>query len=189
MTLSRGIGATLLAALGNDVRHPVLLIDMDWPSGRARMNTNSGTITWNGQTWTGVSYAASVELPGGASGFARQEGVIRIVGTLEALFSAATEAVKNRSSIVYYGQTTTRNGSTLIGDPFVRWNGYMDGLEVVGQGGQYWLEVTLASGPGARSVASLEHTYEDQIAEYPGDTAGRHTAFAEANAAKLKWPQ
>jgi hypothetical protein len=189
MPLSRGIGATLLAALSHPVRYPLLLIYIDWPSGAVRFHTNRPAITWSGETWTGAGHLADIRLPDGGSGFERQTGEISLVGSLSDVFASAGEAAKNRAVKVYYGQTTTPGGGTLIGDPFLRWNGFVDAPDVVMTGGQYRLRIQTASGPGAKSVGSISHNYEDQIAAHPGDIAGRHTALAAANAEKLKWPE
>lgn len=188
MALSRGIGATLLAEISKPVFRPVLLVDLDWPSGRVRAHTGRGDLTFDGQTWAGIADIATVDLPGDDAGFAVRQGSIRIIGSFDDVIDATEEEVKTRLVTVYYGATTTPGGSVLVGTPFVRFAGFMDGTRFITSDGIYGLELTIASGPNARLSAAIEHSYEDQIDDYPGDTAGRHTALAEANAQKNTWP-
>ena len=195
MTLSRGIGAAMLAEMAKPIWYPVLLVYIDWPSGPVRMNTGRGTISWDSQSWTGVGDIAAFDLPGDNSGFASQQGAIRMAGTLADILATATENAKGKAVRAYLGALTARESSTLVGDPYLRWSGYVDGTaippETVEVNGMtmHGLAVSLASGPNVRNSAAIVHSYADQIAAFPGDTAGRHTKLAEPNAQRLKWPE
>jgi hypothetical protein len=200
MTLTRGIDPVLLAAL--DERQtkgffPIAFIDLDWPTGRLRMHTKRGVITWGGFDWTGVADVAALSLPAEEAGFAISPGTIYTVGPLDDLFDAVEAVIKGREAVIWWGMTETRNDTTLIGEPFQIFAGYMDGTKLKsamtlrdGQRVQsHGLELTLGSGPGAKVAASITHSHEDQSTKFPGDTAGRHTGLAGPNAAKLLWPE
>jgi hypothetical protein len=193
MILTRGAGSTLLAELAKPAFYPVTLVYLDWPSGEVWFHTNRGSITWDSNTWTGVGDFATISVPPETAGLVPSTATLRIVGTIDDILDASEEAVKNRAGAIYFGCVTSRAGATLVGDPVEVWSGYMDGtvVEVGEDGGRqiYALELTLGSGPGARVGASITHSQEDQAARYPGDTAGRHTQFAVANARKLTWPE
>lgn len=189
MALSRGIPAALLTEYQKSAFYPIAFIDLDWPSGRVRAHTNSGAITWGGNSWAGIANIATLSLPGDGTGLANAEGTITIVGTLSDLFDANEEKVKNRAAKIYAGATTTPGGTTLVSDPFLIFDGHMDGTMIPKAEGQHSLILTLGSGPGARVKATVRHSEEDQSTKFPGDTAGRHTALAKPNAAKLKWPE
>lgn len=200
MTLTRGIDPDLLTALDATQKtgfYPIAFIDLDWPSGRVRMHTKRGVITWGGFDWTGVADVAAISLPAEEAGFAVSPGTIFTVGPIDDLFDAVEAVIKGRDAVVWWGMTTTRNGTTLIGEPFQIFAGYMDGTKlksaIENRGGQsveaYGLELTLGSGPGAKVAATITHSEEDQSTKFPGDTAGRLTALAGPNAAKLLWPE
>lgn len=190
MALSRGIPGAMLAALASPVIYPVLMVDLDWPSGRVRAHSGRGVLSYGGHSWAGVGPFAEVRLPGDSNGFAAQKGFIRIVGDLSDLFDANEEEVKNRTAQIYSGVLSGRAGSALAADPVMQFNGHMSGTLIEGdEVGQHWLTLSLGSGPGARISARANHSHEDQSAEFPGDTAGRHTALAGPNAAKLVWPE
>jgi hypothetical protein len=186
MILSRGAGATLMAELAKPAFYPVLLVNLDWPSGEVWFHTGRGNITWDGQTWTGVGLASSVSIPEESFGLATSQAAIRIVGTFEDVFDATEERVKNMRAAIYIGCVSERAGSTRVGAPVAAFIGVMDGTLFASEDdGAYYLELTLASGPGARVNAAITHSGEDQKYHFPDDTAGRHTQFAVAEAAKI----
>ena len=188
MALSRGLNSTLKTELAKPVFFPVVFLDLDWPSGRIRAHSRRGTITWGGNDWTGVGDFAAINLPGDSAGFAAQSGTIQVVGAFNDVIDAAEEQVKGRRFTAWWGVTTTREGTTLAGDPFPRFYGAMDGTKFRSASGQYGLQLTVKSGASARLAARLAHSAADQSAEFPGDTAGRHTALAAPNAQKIRWP-
>jgi hypothetical protein len=194
MILSRGIDGTLLTEISKPVVHPVVLVNLDWPSGEVWAHSNRGTITWDGQDWLGVGDFASFAVPEEAAGLVPGQASITIVGTLGDVLASLDEQVKNRRAAIYSGAVTVAAGNTLVGTPFKAFGGYMDGtlfrLDVDEAGKQvYALQLTLGSGPGARLGASITHSFEDQQAAYPTDTAGRHTQFAVPGLRSLTWPE
>lgn len=194
MILSRGIGGTLLTEIIKPGFHPVVLVNLDWPSGEVWAHSNYGTITWDGHSWLGVGDFASFAVPEEALGLVSGAASITMVGTLGDVLADLDQSVKNRRAAIYFGATTERGGNTLVGTPFKAFGGYMDGtlfrLDVDEAGKQvYALQLTLGSGPGARLGASITHSFEDQQAAFPMDTAGRHTQFAVPGLRSLTWPE
>ena len=194
MILNRGIGSTLLTELAKPAFYPVTLVNLDWPSGEVWFHGGRGNISWGGETWAGVGDFASIVSPEEAVGLVPGQCVIRVIGDLSDLLSLVLATVKNRRAAIYFGATTTPAGNTLVGTPVEVFAGYMDGTMLpyaAGQGGvaTYSLELALGSGPGARIGATLSHSYEDQIAAFAGDTAGRHTQFAIPGIRALTWPE
>lgn len=192
--LSRGIGSTLLTEVAKPVFHPVVLVNLDWPSGEVWAHSNRGTITWDGQDWDGVGNFASFAVPEETLGLVAGQSIITMIGTLEDVLDANDEEVKNRRAAIYCGAVTVAGGNVLIGTPFKAFGGYMDGtlfrLDVDETGKQiYALQLKLGSGQGARLGASITHSFEDQQAAFPSDTAGRHTQFAVPGLRSLTWPE
>lgn len=194
MILRRNIGATLLAEIAKPAFNPVVLVNLDWPSGEVWAHSNRGTITWDSHTWLGVGNFATFTVPEEAAGLVPGQAGITIIGTLGDVLASLDEQVKNRRAAIYVGAVTAAAGNTLVGTPFCAFAGYMDGtlfrLDVDEAGKQvYALELTLGSGPGARLGASITHSFEDQQAAHPTDTAGRHTQYAVPGLRSLTWPE
>lgn len=193
MMLSRGLTSTTLTELAKPVFFPAALVYLNWPSGAVAFHSGQGNIVWNSRTWVGVGDFAAMSPPEEALGLVGGECVMRIIGALDDLLDVLDAAVKNRAAEIYTATVTQAAGNTLVGTPSPVFIGYMDGtvLTYGEQSGRmvYGLDLSLASGPGARIGASITHSYEDQIAAFPGDTAGRHTQFAIPGIRSLTWPE
>lgn len=195
MALTRGVDPTMLAAISAGAFHPVLMIYLDWPDAPVRMHSNPGMITFGGYNFTGIGHFASVEMPDEGRDLVPGEALMRLVAKTGDAFAYLYDTIHNRAGIVWLGVTTERAGTQLIGTPCEIFSGYMIGRpklrEVDGEGARIVervLEVRIGAGPGARAVASLYHSPEDQAAAYPGDTAGRHLVRGPAEARTLRWP-
>lgn len=199
--MTRGVSASLLAALSGHF-HPVLLIEADWPSGIVRLHSGVGELSWNGETWSGTSVSVGgdlmsllrLEIPEEGAGLGTPEAFIHVAGRLEDIVGELGTKIRNRPLQAWFGATTERAGTTLIGDPFPLFTGYFASRDLdVSKSGADMLHdmiLGLGTGPSARSRASIEHNYEDQIAAYPGDTAGRHVQNALKHAANPRlWPE
>lgn len=177
MGLTRGVNATLLTALAGHF-HPVLLIEADHPDGMVRAHSGIGTITWAAKSWLGGGRYVQFAGPEEATGLATADASIRIAATVDAMFVERGKAIRNRSLSIWFGATTEPSGTTLVGVPCLLFAGYFDSrtfsLRRQGDDFAHDMVLGLGIGPGARANASITHGYEDQIAAYPGDTAGRH---------------
>lgn len=191
MGLTRDIHPDTLAAL-QGVFYPVLMIYLDWPDGAVRAHSGVGTIEWDGDAWLGVGEFGGIEIPAEAPGLAATQASLTLVGAPDDLFALLSAPIRNRHGEVLFAVTTEPGGNVLIGEPVSLFAGYMDAMRYRSRADDEittsMVQVDLGSGPGARSMASVVHSYEDQIAQYPGDTAGRHLINVEAEAENLSWP-
>ena len=193
MALVRGIHSDTLAAVSVNGFHPAVLAFVDWPGSPIRVHSGSGTITYLGETWSGIGRFGSLSVPEEGGGVAANTARLTIGGTLTEIMEDFGANIKGRDVDVYLGATTEEQGNVLIGEPFSLFSGYIDSdtFGVSEAGGdieaEYFIDV--APGPGARSKASISHTDEDQQARYPGDTGFRHTALAAIRATNPQvWP-
>lgn len=186
--LSRGVSAAFLAAL-NGIWHPVVLVYLDWPGSVVRYHSNAGTITWDGADWFGVGNFSRISHPGEGVGMMAERVVLTVVGGTEEQLDDSEQMVRNRDGAIYIGATTTRGGTTLVGSPHEVWTGYMDAMRftmAASDGGvEHAIQLDLGSGPSARAVASVFHSFEDQDAKHPGDTAGRWLINIEKRTSSL----
>lgn len=189
----REVDVSVLAAYASGEYYPVILVYVDWPSGIVRANTNQDAITWGGNSWQGVGAFGEISLPSeGIGDIVSASGSMSIYGPINELQSASEEKIRNRRVRVYCGVTTERNGTTLTGNPWLAFDGYMDGSSIPFTRSDdkiyHSLRLTLGTGPSARSIASISHTNESQQKAYPNDTAGRHIINARKTAIKRTFP-
>ena len=176
MALIRDIDPATLAAMSRAF-HPVVLLHVDWPGGAVRVHSGLGTLVWGGHEWTGVGVAGSLTLPDESAGLAALPGEMRLGGDPAAIDAVHDVDPSGVAVDVWFGAVTERAGATLVGAPFSIFTGYVDGMgdETVADGAGVARAVIagLASGPSQRAGGAAHHSYEDQIAAFPGDTAGR----------------
>lgn len=193
--LRRGLSPAQLAAL-DDVIHPVLLAFVDWPDDPVYAHSGVGTITWAGHDFLGVGDMAGFDLPSeAADGVTASEAILSLIGAPADLNGRLDDAIRGRAVDLWIGFLTDRpdRSSTLIGEPLSLFSGTLDGLDLtstVDQGAlSHEARLAIATGPGARSMASISHSDEDQRRRHPEDTAGRLVILSWARAQKLTWPE
>ena len=181
MALRRGVSDTLRQVLTGHF-HPVILTEADWPTGIERLHTGRGDMVWNGLTWMGVGSLVQFRGPEEAGGVATSEATVKVAATLATMFSMRGLVIRNRPVRMWFGATTTAGGNILATGPMPHFAGYFDSRSMTfsadGEDRLHDMTLGLGVGPGARSGASVTHSYEDQIARYSGDTAGRQVQIA-----------
>jgi hypothetical protein len=191
--LTRNIHPDTLAALSAPVIYPIIPVFLDWPDAPVYAHSNVGPLTWDLQTWTGVGEFGGLQMPDEESGMLSKAAELRLIGVPDELDAYLDDPIRNRPGEIFFGVVTERAGNVLIGEPFSIFTGYMDAMrdvvEVEDGRKRRDVAVTLARGPSQRAFAEVFHTYEDQIRQFPGDTAGRLTINAEAEGTKLTWPE
>lgn len=192
MGLKRPVHPDTLAAL-HGVFHPVVMVYLDWPGGAVRAHSGVGTITWGGHSWFGVGKFGEVEIPGEAPGLAASNVSLSLLGVPPAIWDTLSTPIRNRPGALWAALATKPGGNVLVGSPISLFNGHMDAMRYrlrrEDGGVSHVVQVDLGSGPGARSAAAVLHSYEDQIAKFPGDTAGRHLINIEAHVENEPWPK
>ena len=186
MALERVIATGTYSAI-QETFHPVVLVKIEWPGETVYVNTNTVNISWDGNTYLGVGTIGRLSIPEESFGIVSAEASIGIVGTIVDLLDLMDINSKNSDVTIYMGCTTEPNGDTLVDDPIEQFQGYLDEnefMDVEGDDGNriHSLDYGVASGPSARSKASIVHSYEDQISKYPTDELMRHTIYARSRA-------
>lgn len=193
MDLTRNVDPVLLAALSGPF-HPVLLVYIDWPGEAVRVHSGLGQIDWGGNIWHGVGERGFVSFPAEAMGAASFAGVLKIGGLPAEIDAHLTVDPRERDVEIYFGAVTERAGITLRGNPVLAFSGYVDSMsdeeafDAAGSSSRA-ISVGIASGPSQRTRGGAFHTYADQIAAHPNDTAGRWlvAARAQSEANTPKW--
>lgn len=182
MGLTRGASAGLITELAGHF-HPALLTYADWPGEEIRIHTGVGDLSWDGETWSGAGKLVQFSAPQEAGGLATSEATVRVAASVEDMLAERGKIIRNRTVTVWFGTTTEPGGNVLQSDPVQIFTGYFDSrtgsLARSGEDFSHDMVLGLGIGPSARASASITHSYEDQIAKYPGDTAGRHVQNAD----------
>ena len=162
---------------------PVLLTYADWPGETIRIHTGFGNLSWGGETWTGAGTLVQFQMPYESGGLATSQATIHVAATIEDMIASRGANIRNREIVAHFATTTTPAGNVLKTTPLEDFfTGYFDSRtgSLTRSGGDLAHDMILGIGvgPSARASASITHNYEDQIAAYPGDTAGRHVQTA-----------
>ncbi|WP_406735897.1 hypothetical protein [Thioclava sp. GXIMD4215] len=198
MELTRGCPAAMLDAIAGPVFYPVVFVYLDWPDAPVRAHSGTGPLIWGGHEWQGVGQWGTITAPAEVSGsMVATEATVTLVAGPEDFDAFIDAAIRNREGAIYIGcladRPGTAGGATLLADPVAIFYGTMDAMsmtiEPTDEGIQSSMSITLATGPGARSAATVYHSEQDQARAYPGDTAGRMTALAMSRAQVLTWPE
>lgn len=194
MSLTRGVHPDALAAIAAGGFHPVCFLSIDWPGDPLWLHSGHGIISWDGRTWLGVGKEASASVPAETMGMAAAPVKLTLSGLPSAIWEALEAPIRNRDAEMWMAVTQERSGQGgIIGAPWSHYAGYMDASRYVQRAGSagplHMLELDLGSGPGARSAASVFHSYADQIDAFPGDTGGRLFINALAQAETMTWPE
>lgn len=194
MGLTRGIHPDALAAIAAGGYHPVAFLWLDWPGEELRLHSGNGIISWDGHDWRGVGDAAAASVPAETMGMASAPVKLALSGMPPAIWDALEAPIRNRDGEMWMAVTRDRSGQgEIIGAPWDLYAGYMDASRYVQREGEagplHVMELDLRSGPGARLAASVFHSYDNQLLEYPGDTGGRLFINALKHAETGTWPE
>jgi len=196
MDLVRGVHPDMLAAMAG----PFFTIGfafLDWPDAPVYAHSGVGTIPWGGHDWIGVGKLGNIEIPPETSGVAAVEAMLSLAGMSAEIEGYADDEIRNRTVEIYLGAVAARpgdpGGTTLRGSPVSLFSGTMDGLTLMASRGDkgvtHAAQIPVATGPSARSAATIYHTDEDQRSRHPLDTAGRLVILNYARAQKTTWPE
>lgn len=190
--VSRGLTSAQIASITGHF-HPVVMAWIDWPSGEVRAHSGVGTITWGGHSWTGVGRFGGISIPMEGLGLAAFGADLTLHGLPAELLEMLEEPVRNRPAEIWLASVTEPGGSTLRADPIPFFQGFVDAVRdrTSREDGDlaYEAHVRLGVGPSARAGGRFLHSYEDQIAQFPSDTAGRHLAQAREWGTAEMWPE
>lgn len=192
MELRRGVSPVLLAAM-KKLFHPVVMVHLDWPNDPIWVHSGVGSINWDGQDWLGVGEMGGIKVPGEQTGLAATDASLSLMGVPPEIYEREDDQIRGHVGEIYVGAVTENAGTKLIGDPVSLFSGSMDSMifPVRLEDGEliHAIEVGIRAGVGARGIAQIVHSPEDQKANHPNDTAGRHLVNVRVEAEKLTWPE
>lgn len=199
MDLNRGFDTAFVDRLQGHF-FPCLLLQADLESGTIRVHSGVGDMTWDGNTWLGLSQTvdgevlsiAKIDLPTEPEGLSQSEGVIEILSTVEGLVEVGNANNANRVLRAWTGVTDKPGGNVLLGDAQPLSRAYFtssrmnfpSGPEI----GKLFMGLRLGVPP--RESRRLTHTDASQRLVDSTDTAGRMVVSQAALATStINWPE
>lgn len=157
--MSRGLSASVIAALTSNVVRPITFSKLDFSSGIVYVHDGIGTYTWGGQDWIGVGDFGSISNIQEGSEVSPYSITLTLSGLDSNLVSTAlTEDYFMRDVDIYLG--LLNEDDELIDTPSPIWSGFMDVMNV---------------SLGAAGGDSIELTCESELAKFDRSPNLRYT--------------
>lgn len=167
--MARGLTTAMAGATAASVLRPAFLAELVFGSGTLRLWTGIGTLSWDSETWYGAyGFAGVTTVSEGAdiSASGYRLSLSGIPGDL--LTSVLTDATQAEVGTLYFA--LLNESGVVIGDPAVKFRGYMDVPEILDEGGTCTVSVNLESRLRVLERSSnRKYTDSDQGREYAGD--------------------
>lgn len=157
--MSRGLSASVVAALTSSVVRPITFSKLDFSSGIIYVHDGIGTYTWGGQDWIGVGDFGAISNIQEGSEVSPYSITLTLSGLDSGLVSTAlTEDYFMRDVDIYLG--LLNEDDVLIDDPSPIWSGFMDVMNI---------------SLGATGGDSIELTCESELAKFDRSPNLRYT--------------
>ena len=172
--MSRTLPTGLDTALSANTLYPVLLVQLNWPTGTVYCWNGYHDLTWDGHTWIGTGHLGTVsEIGESADGTANGISV-----TLSGIPSSViSNALENNSqgqpARVYFG--VIQNASFTV-DPYLVFDGLIDVANIHDDGTTASVVVNLEKELFDSRTNARRYTHEDQQQTYPGDLGLEYVA-------------
>ena len=184
--MSRGLSASVIAALTSNVVRPITFSKLDFSSGIIYVHDGIGTYTWGGQDWIGVGDFGAISNIQEGSEVSPYSITLTLSGLDSGLVSTAlTEDYFMRDVNIYLGLLD--EDDTLIDTPSQIWSGFMDVMNIsLGSAGGDSIELTCESELAKfdRS-ANLRYTHVQQQKRNSSDLFFEFLKDIEG--AKIRW--
>lgn len=168
--MSRNLTAAVATEVQKDEVQPIVLAELDFPSGFVRVWSGIGQLTWNGVTWEGTGALGTVSVVEETVDLRAVGLNFTLTGVDSSLLSIALgEDYRGRSAKLYLGFLDSTG--VVIVDPTQIWGGRIDTMESTDAGETATIILAAES-----RLVDLErpgeirrYTDEDQQREFPGD--------------------
>lgn len=163
-----GATGALLTQLQAGGLSPAIFVSVQFASATAYMWSGIGSVTWNGQTWTGLGSLLGIGSIESAATVEARGVTITLSGLDSALLaSCCTEFQLGLPVAIYF---TAYSGGSLIATPIVAWSGRTDRPEFYVAGDKATISLACENRLLDMNIpVERRHTNEDQQMDYPGD--------------------
>lgn len=185
--MSRNLTAGALAQTTADTMTPILLAELEFPSGFVRVWSGYGNLIWNGNTFIGTGLLGNIS-PIEETSEIRASGIkLSLSGIPSSLLAVALGEVRQGRSVkVWIAFLDALNA--IIPDPYLAFSGRMDVPEILESG-----ETSTISLSAESRLIDLEkprerrYTDQDQRIRYPDDRGFEFVPSIQE--ADIRWGQ
>lgn len=178
--MSRNLTTALKNETLADALAPILLAFFDFQGGAVRVWSGVGSVTWGGNTYTGLGYLGSVT-PIEESTDVRANGVsFQVSGVPSALIATVLgDNYQGREVNLWLG--SLNSSGAIIADPYLLFSGRMDSVEI-DEGPETSVVRVAAESRLIDLQRSRErrYTHEDQQIDFPGDRGLEYMPTAQS---------
>jgi hypothetical protein len=144
-----------------------VMVDLDFASGHVRAHDGIGPIEFGGNTYSGVGTFGSIDAVDEDSEIIAKPLKLTLSGVDASMIEIATAGdYQGRVATIYLG-FCRESTNTLVADPEVAWEGYMDTMSVR-LGKESFIELNCEHRL-RREPRIARYTSADQQLAYPGD--------------------
>lgn len=166
--MARDVSATNKNASLEDAVSCALFVDMAWPDGNVRLHNGVGTITFGGNSYTGVGDLGTVEAVEETIDLQSRDINLILSGINDDVITDVLEDAYWGKDVDIYLGFFNRNGE-LLADPDNIFSGFMDKVDLV-SGAEEIVKLTCTSRAEILSRRNgARFTDEEQQANYTGD--------------------
>lgn len=167
--MSRDLTVAAAAAIAAGTVRPVLFYAGEFAAGTVRLWTGVGTITWDGQSWTGAGNLLGMSSIQETTQIRAAGLSVSLSGVSSALISLAlTDAQQGADGKVWLGFLDATGA--VIADPALAFQGRLDVPEIVDGGETCSITISYESRLiDLERARERRYTSEDQRIDYPDD--------------------
>lgn len=174
--MARALIAALEAEIQKAALQPIFFVQLEVATSTVRVWSGVGTLTWNGQTWTGIGQLGMIS-PVTETTETRAEGIILTLSGVDPtlLGYALTEIRHGKDAKVWLGAMD--DAGAVLADPYLSFAGKVDTASIDEGGEAAQIQITVESRLiEMHRPRDRRWTYEDQQMDYPGDLGFEYVA-------------
>lgn len=167
--MARALTAGMLSAMASGTLRPLFLYEGEFSGGTVRLFTGHGTLSWNGNTWTGAGHLLGISAITEVADLRAVNFTVSLNGEISSLITVALSQVRRgKPGSVWLGLLD--DAGALIADPFLCFAGRSDKPDIVPDPAHTVISVSYESRLiDAARRRERRYTSEDQQIDYPGD--------------------
>lgn len=167
--MSRNLTAGVITEITAKNLRPILLVQASFTSGVVYLWTGYGSLSWNGQTWTGGGNLLSISSLSETQDVIAQGMKFTLNGIPTSLLGKAlTEVRQGAPVIVYQGFLTSADA--VVSSPYEAWAGRMDTCQIDEGAETASISITAESRlMDLHRSRERRYTHDDQQIDFAGD--------------------
>jgi hypothetical protein len=161
--------AAFITALEAPLLRPAIFVEGSFASGNVYLWSGRGTVTWNGQSWTGVGTLGSITPVEEGSTVEARGTTLTLSGLDVTLLGDALTDVRQGLPVTVW-LALFDDTLTMVSNPVIAFQGRMDQPTISHDGSTATIQINCESRlVDLNTPAERRYTNEDQQRDYPGD--------------------